>query len=331
MLMVDGRVQAEFLKMHIPHPRLTKAHQVYDNLRQMKVLAPNKPQRCACLFAPTQSGKSKTIETYIETKIVDELIAEGSFPADMDREEIARLQRRALHVTLEGAATPKSAGSDILRAFDDPHASEGTATSLLARIYHYMRKHGTQILFLDEIQHLDHKQTKEDKKLRRAAFCESTAVTDTLKTMLIRGLVPIVFIGIDEAEHMILGDQQLAARCLSKLDFSQLRSDVSEEIEIFLDYLGMLGIKLQQHGLMKEVSNLIEGDIPAIVHTVGSGRLGMASNLIAAACTIARERKSPRVTAEHVSAAIDEWAMPMGLIDYNPLAQGLREYEWRAA
>lgn len=184
---------------------------------------------------------------------------------------------------------------------------------------------------MDEIQHLDHRQTKVDKKLRRAAFCESTAVTDTLKTMLIRGLVPIVFVGIHEAEHMILGDQQLAARCISKLDFGQLRHDVSEELEIFLDYLGMLGIKLVQHGLMKEVSNLIEGDLPPIIHTVGSGRLGMASNLIAAACTIARERKSTRVSSEHVSAAIDEWAMPLGLIDYNPLTQGIREYERRAA
>jgi hypothetical protein len=331
MLMVDGRVQAEFLKMHIPHPRLAKAHKVYDALREMKVLAPNKPQRCACLFAPTQSGKSKTIETYIETKVVDELIAEGAFPADMDREEIVKLQRRVLHVTLEGAATPKTAAADILTAFDDPHASEGTARTLLARIYQYMRRHGTQLLFLDEIQHLDHKQTRVDKKLRRSAFCESTAVTDTLKTMLIRGLVPIVFVGIDEAEHMILGDQQLAARCLSKLDFGQLRHDVSEELEIFLDYLGMLGIKLAHHGLMEEVSDLIEGDLPAIIHAVGSGRLGMASNLIAAACTIARERNSPRVSAEHVSAAIDEWAMPLGLIDYNPLTHGLRQYERRAA
>lgn len=329
--MIDGRVQAEFLKMSIPHPRLMQAHQVYDNLRQMKVLAPNKPQRCACLFAPTQSGKSKTIETYIETKIVDELIAERLFPSDMDREEIARLQRRALHVTLEGAATPKSSASDMLNAFNDPHASHGTATSLLARLYHHMRRHGTQILFLDEVQHLDHRLTQKDNKPRRTAFCESTAVTDTLKTMLIRGLVPIVFVGVDEAENMILGDRQLAARCLTRINFAELRNDVPEEIEIFLDYLGMLGIKLVQHGLMDEISDLCAGSLPAVVHAVGLGRLGIASSLIAAACTIARERKASRVTPEHVSVAIEEWAMPMGIIDYNPLAQGLREFERRAA
>jgi hypothetical protein len=323
--MVDGHVQAEFLKMHIPHPRLTWAHKVYDNLREMKLRAPNKPQKCVCLFAPTQSGKSKTIETYIETKIVDELISEGLFPAHMDREEIARMQRRALHVTLEAAATPKSAASDILRVFDDPHASEGTATTLLARMYHYMRKHGTQILFLDEIQHLDH------DKPRSSAFAERTKVRNTLKTMLIRGLVPIVFVGVNEAEHMVLGEKQLAERCVSKINFKELRHDVPDELEIFLDYLGMLGIKLFQHGLMTEVSNLIEGNLPPVIHAVGSGKLGTASNLIAAACTIARERNSPRVSAEHVSAAIDEWAMPMGLIDYNPLTHGLREYERRAA
>ncbi|RUM99879.1 hypothetical protein EET67_03065 [Pseudaminobacter arsenicus] len=331
MLMVDGQVEAEFLKMCIPHPRMSKAHRIYDNLRQMKVLAPNKPQRCACLFAPTHSGKSKTVETYIENQIVDELIAEGLFPAEMDRSEIARLQRRALHVTLESKATPKSAASDILTEFNDPHASHGTATSLLSRVYHHMRKHGTQILFLDEIQHMDHRQTEKDNKPRRAGVCESTAVTDTLKTMLIRGLVPIVFVGIDDAESMILGDQQLAARCITKIDFRQLRNDVPEDLEIFLDYLGMLGIKLMQHGLMKEISDLLEGKLPAVIHAVASGRLGVASKLVAAACTIARERKAARVLAEHVSAAIDEWAIPMEMIDYNPIAQGLRDYERRAA
>jgi len=331
MLMVDGQVRAEFLKMVIPHPRMSKAHEVFDNLRKTKKLAPDMPQGCVCLFAPTQSGKSKTVQTYIETTIVDELIAEGAFPADMDRREIARLQKRALHVTLEGAATPKSAASDILRCFNDPHASRGTATSLLARVYHYMNSCATQILFLDEIQHLDDKKTKKDKEWSRASFCESTAVTDTLKTMLIRGLVPIVFIGIEEAESMVLGDPQLAGRCLSKIDFKALRSDDPGEIDIFVNYLGMLGIKLHQHGLMQEVSNLLEGDLPAVVHAVSSGRLGMASNLIAAACTIARERNAKRVTAEHVSAAIDEWAIPMGLIHENPLVQGLHEYERKAA
>jgi hypothetical protein len=331
MLMVDGRVEAEFLKMCIPHPRMSHAHRIYDNLRQMKVLAPNKPQRCACLFAPTHSGKSKTVEAYIETQIVDELIVEGMFSAEMDRSEIARLQRRALHVTLDSKATTKSCYSDILREFNDPHASQGTATSLLARVYHHMRKHATQILFLDEIQHMDHRQTEKDSKPKRAGVCESTAVTDTLKTMLIRGLVPIVFIGIDEAESMILGDQQLAARCITKIDFRQLRNDVPEDLEIFLDYLGMLGIKLMQHGLVKEISDLLEKNLPAVIHAVASGRLGMASRLVAAACTIARERKATSVMAEHVSAAIEEWAIPMGLIDYNPLAQGLHGFERRAA
>ncbi|MBZ9696458.1 ATP-binding protein [Mesorhizobium sp. CO1-1-9] len=262
---------------------------------------------------------------------MDELIAEGLFPPDMDRDEIVKQQRRALYVTLDGAATVKSAVSDILLEFKDPRATLGTATSLLGRVYDYMRRCGTQILFLDEIQHLDDRQTEKDKKPKRAAMYESTAVTDTLKTMLIRGLVPIVFIGVDDAESMILGDPQLSARCVSKIEFESLRDDVPEERDIFLDYCGMLGIKLHQHGLFDEASNLIEGDLPAVIHRVASGRLGMASNLIAAACSIAREQRAPRVLREHVSGAIDEWAIPMGHIDYNPLAQGLRDYERRAA
>jgi hypothetical protein len=57
----------------------------------------------------------------------------------------------------------------------------------------------------------------------------------------------------------------------------------------------------------------------------------MASNLISAASSIAREQGARRVTREHVSIAIDEWAIPSGLIDYNPLDRGLDGYERRAS
>lgn len=323
MMMVEAVVQAEFIKMNIPHPRMAKAHSVYDNMRQMKVLVPDKPQRCACLFAPTQSGKSKTVETYIETQVVDEAIEAGLFPPDLSRAEIAKRQQLALHVTLDAKATPKMLASAILKKFGDPQAATGNTASLLGRVADYMNRRGTQILFLDEIQHLDDRQTEKEDKPKRASIYVSTAVTDTLKTMLIRGLVPIVFIGVDDAENMILGDPQLAGRCLTKIEFDRLRADVAEEQAIFLDYLGMLGIKLKQHGLFAENSNLIEADIPAVVHKVASGRLGMASNLLAAASTIAREQGAPRVLREHISAAVDDWAIPMEVIESNPFEQGI--------
>lgn len=331
MLMIDGQIAAEFLKMNIPHPRMVKAHQAYDSLREMKRLAPYNPQRCAVLFAPTQSGKSKTVESYIETKIVDEVVAAGLFPPNMDRMLIAEQQRRALHVTLDGKATTKSLASAILRKFGDPHAARGTEPSLLGRVYAYMKNWETQILFLDEIQHLDHRQIEDKNTVQRASVALSSAVTDTLKTMLIRGLVPIVFIGVEEAKNMILGDPQISGRCLSQIEFSSLRPDVFEERDIFTNYLGMLGVKLKEHRITAESSDLIIGDLPPNIHVVAGGRLGMASNFVAAACMVARERGAPAVLREHLSTAVFEWAIPMRLINYNPFEEGIRNQVRRAA
>jgi hypothetical protein len=102
MIVIDGAIGAAFLNMRIEHPRMTKAHRIYDGLRQMKILAPHKPQRCACLFAPTQSGKSKTVESYIETRIVDEALNAKLFPLDMDAARL--LDNSAWHFMLHWTA-----------------------------------------------------------------------------------------------------------------------------------------------------------------------------------------------------------------------------------
>jgi len=329
MLVIDGQIVAEFLKMSIPHPRMTGAHKTYDELRKLKRLVPHKPQRCAFLFAPSQSGKSKTVESYIETKVVDEVIAERLFPADMDREVIAKMQRLALHVTLGSNSTPKSLAGDILEEFGDPHARAGTEVSLLGRVYRYMKQCGTQILFLDEIQHLDHRLTQNEKKIERASAPLSSAVPDTLKTMLIRGLVPIVFIGTSEAKNMIMSERQLRERCLSQIDFETLRPEVSEERDIFERYLENLGVKIKQHGILGEVADLLGSGLPPLIHVVAGGRLGAASSFVAAACMVARERGASQLSREHLAAAVDEWAIPMELIDYNPFEQGIQGYERR--
>jgi hypothetical protein len=315
--------------MNIPHPRMTDAHKTYDELRKLKRLAPYKPQKCASLFAPSQSGKSKTVESYIETQVVDEVIAAHLFPADMDREDIARMQRIALHVTLGSNATPKSLAGDILEGFGDPHARTGTEVSLLGRVYRYMKHFGTQILFIDEVQHLDNRLTENEKKIERASAPLSSAVPDALKTMLIRGLIPIVFIGTSEARNMIMSERQLRERCLCHIDFSTLRPEVFKERDIFERYLEHLGVKIKQHGVLDEVADLLGAGLPPLIHIVAGGRLGAASNFVAAACMVARERGASRLSREHLASAVNEWAIPNELIAYNPFEQGIQDYERR--
>jgi hypothetical protein len=329
----NGQVLQAFSKMRIKHPLLVKAHQLFDDLREAKRSSLGRPQKFGALFASSQSGKSMSVQIYIETHVVDEVIARGLFPADMDRAEIARQQKLVLHVTLSAKASMKGLAADILAAFGDPASPRGTTQTLFKRVYDYIRHHGTELIIIDEIQHVADSFTKLDNQpwIGRSGLVHSTAVTDTLKTFLLQGLVPLMFIGIQEARHHIFNDIQLASRCYKELDFTALDLAINDEKSTFFDYIGRLGLKLQQHGLFEESTNLLIGDIPAHLHAAAGGRLGMATNIILAAAIVAREENATSVMRAHIAQAIDDWAIPLNIIDYNPFRAGLRTLDVRSA
>lgn len=329
----NGQILDAFSKMRIKHSLLEKAHQLFDDLREAKRFSIGRPQKFGALFAPSQSGKSMSVQIYIETRVVDEVIARGLFPADMDRAEIARQQKLVLHVTLSAKASMKGLATDILRAFGDPASPRGSTQTLFRRVYDYIRYYGTELIVIDEIQHVADSFTKPGNQpwIGRSGIVHSTAVTDTLKTFLLQGLVPLVFIGIVEARHHIFNDIQLASRCYKELDFTALDLADTEEKTTFFEYIGRLGLKLQQHGLFEETTNLLVGDIPPYLHAAAGGRLGMATNIVFAAAIVAREENATKVTREHISQAIDDWAIPLNIIDHNPFRTGLRALEVSAA
>lgn len=274
-----------------------------------------------------------SVQTYIETRVVDDAIARGLFPADMERAEIARQQKIVLHVTLSAKASMKGLATDILAAFGDPASPRGTTQTLFKRVYDYVRHFETELIFIDEIQHIGDTYTKVENQpwIGRSGIVQSTAVTDTLKTFLLQGVVPLMFIGIEEARHHIFNDIQLASRCYKELDFKALDIANNSEKNVFFDYVGRLGLKLQRHGLFEESTNLLLGDIPAHLHTCAGGRLGMATNIVLAAAIVAREANATCVTREHVAQAVDDWAIPLNIIDHNPFRTGARTFDVRAS
>lgn len=329
----NGQILDAFSKMRIKHSLLEKAHQLFDDLREAKRSSQRQPQKFGALFAPSQSGKSTCVRFYIETRVVDEVIARGLFPADMDRAEIARQQKLVLHVTLSAKASMKGLATDILAAFGDPASPRGSTQTLFRRVYDFARHHGTELIFIDEIQHVADSITQLDNQpwIGRSGIVSSTSVTDSLKNFLEDGLVPLMFIGIVEARHHIFNDIQLASRCYKELDFAALDLADTGEKSTFFEYIGRLGLKLQQHGLFEETTNLLVGDIPPYLHAAAGGRLGMATNIILAAAIVAREANATKVTREHIVQAIDDWAIPLNIIDHNPFRTGLRALEVRAA
>ncbi|WP_375762581.1 ATP-binding protein [Bradyrhizobium sp. B025] len=317
-----AKIWTEFQLMRIEHGRLPVAHKIFDDLREARRKAPLEPQQFAALFAPTHSGKSMAVRMYRETVVAAEAIERGLFPATMDRKEIANAQRIVLHITLEGVTSIKNLAEEILLCFGVKE--KGSTNSLLKLAYDYLKKFEVELLIIDEVQHL--KTTKEKNKFAELREGE-TALTNTFKTMLIRGLVPMVFIGITEARPLVFNDEQLADRCLVEIDYDCLDFAVKAERDIFLDYCGRVGLKLKQHGLFEEASNFLAQGIPACLHAASTGRIGIVSRIVMQAATFAAEEGAPQVLREHLKKAVDAWAIPRKVTDYNPFRDGVRQLE----
>ena len=199
----EADVIAAFEGMRILHPRIPGVHKKLDMARKVGRLTPMSPQRYVEFFAPSHSGKSKAITTYIENKVVDEVIRDGLFSADMDRALIAQKQKRVLHVTLSQNASVRSMAADILTALGDPDPDGGDGPVLIRRVYEYLngtykdpatglfQGRQTELVILDEIQHLASGKTAHpDGKAEKSHKLTSTLVPDTLKVMMIAGSSP---------------------------------------------------------------------------------------------------------------------------------------------
>jgi hypothetical protein len=317
-----AKVWTEFDRMRIIHDRLEETHGYFSALRKAKIKNPRSPQRFVSIFAPTHSGKSMAIRTYIETVVVDQCIAEGMFPATMARDEIAVRQKKVLHISLEGVTNPKQLGMDILRALGVEDLS-GNTSEVLKRAYDFLKEFGTELLAVDEVQHLSTPSNYKPSKLKPGET-RATPVTNVLKTMMIRGLIPIVFIGIEQARYHLFNDDQLALRCLKELNFKPLRFTVATERKLFEDFCALVGLKLKQHGLFPMASDFLSGDIPACLHAVGQGRIGVVSRVAETAAALAMAEGARRVNRSHLEMAVDEWAIPNNTVDYNPFRDKVR-------
>ncbi|MHA6731240.1 AAA family ATPase [Devosia sp. A369] len=337
-------VIAAFEMMRIKHPRIPGVHEKLDDAREAGRLTPRSPKRYIEFFAPSHSGKSTAIRSYIEDKVVPEVIAKKLFPADMDVLEIAEKQKLVLHVTLSPRASVRSMAADILRALGDPLADKGDGPVLLRRVYEYLagtykdpatgKEIGrqTELVILDEIQHLSASKTvRPDGKMEKSHKITSTEVTDTLKTMMIRGLVPMVFVGVTEAREHLAIDIQLTNREMDKIDFSPLRWSDDEDVAIFMEYCEEAAGKLIEHKLLTEKTDLLEDDIPEKLWAASGGCVGVVSRILEQAVFHVLERDGTKVEYDDLALAVDTRAIPNNMCTYNPFRKDVLQVEVSAA
>lgn len=283
---------AAYKEIFLPYPRHVAFHAQCDYLRQLGLATKGRPQSGMRVLAPSGSGKSTAAERFVD-------LLER-------RERPGPTVKLVVKVSLTSAATPKKLFSDILTEMGDGLADRGTEQTLRRRVVACFEHFKTQLLIIDEVQHLNFRSSAKND------------VTDALKSFLDTGVVPIVFLGTEDAEAMFKRNLQLNGRLLPPCDFLPLRATVAEDAELFRGFWQRLDVEIVARGLMPKPSGLDGPEFLGALHGVSGGVVGTVSRLAAHAMTIAMRRGAERIEIYDFVLATDRWAIPNNFCLVNP-------------
>lgn len=290
-----------FDNIHIQHPRMQQAHGIFDFLRQLgreKSISLCQQDRSNSntsmpgvrMLGPTASGKSRSVESYIRNL------------------NLGPDTYTVLHVFLQQNATPKRLWVDILSAFGDPYAHDGQEAQLKSRAITYIERGQVELIVFDEIQQL----------LTKSGTARTWRASEALKRFIDEGHAPVVLMGTFEAEPLFSGNPQLGGRLLAPLDFTPMDALSPEDIAIFKGFFGRLDQQLVERECLSQPIGLMRPELLSKIFAVTTGVLGLGSRLIREAIQIAYRSGRTYVVVGDLSFAVERWAMPIGICDFNP-------------
>ncbi len=283
---------ARFQQIYIPYPLhldfQKRAHYLVELGRATRGL----PQKGMRVLGPSGSGKSTA---------GDELVRQihAKTPRTPDRVPVVL-------VPMERAATPKRLMVSILNYFGDPYASQGTEHALKMRAKACFERFQTDLLIIDEIQHLNYRNS------------ERSDVTDSLKRLLDDGVVPIIFLGTEEADDLFTRNVQLGGRLVAPCDFKPLDFRSKSDRALLAGYATLLDRAMVDRGILQEGSGLDDAWTLGCLHAVTDGVIGRVSRLVGAALEVALPRGASRIERYDLALAVDRWAIPNGITKSNP-------------
>ncbi|WP_313008949.1 TniB family NTP-binding protein [Brevundimonas vesicularis] len=134
---------AAFKEVFIPYPIHMSLHVELDYLQKLGRQTVGQPQMGLRVLGPTGSGKTSAILAYIAA-------------VERKRPRTATFVP-VLKVDLERGSTPKKFMMSILQAYGDLHAGHGNELALKIRVFACFERFGTELLIVDEFQHLNYR------------------------------------------------------------------------------------------------------------------------------------------------------------------------------
>ncbi|WP_296597996.1 TniB family NTP-binding protein [Phenylobacterium sp.] len=283
-------------------PRTNQAHQKFHYLMEHAAVTPA-CKLAVLLIAPSQSGKSKLIESFASTLNTPELLAARKIPV--------------LHVTLHAEVTRKGLAQDILLALQaldvETGPMKGSEQEMWERVYRYLAYAGVRLLVLDEIHHL--KYSNIERMARSVGEC--------IKHALLKGPCPVVLSGIEAAELPFQANEQLQQRSIPAIQLAPFLATNPSDLDLFIEFMVEYIVRIEELGVAKHATNLIQGDIPACILEVSGGVLGAACRLIKEAVHVMTLAGRSEIRREDLVKATDEAFIRGNLEKPNPFVVGL--------
>jgi hypothetical protein len=313
-----AKTRVNYKQIYIPNPRQKRLFGMLDTLRFEGHHLVGEPQQPALrISAPSFSGKTRSIIEY------KNFIAErGDHHAG---------EQRVLHVTLQQGQTPKRLWEDVLAAIERDQngmpavpgadlSTTGTESILRKRAKRMIRRFGYDLVVLDEFHHIlrgDGVRTRENISETIAHFIEE-----------VDG-VPCVFLGTWDMLPLFANSAPLRNR-VEVFDLDPLSLEVEDEEKTLIGFYLNLDEAIIKRKLIRRSANLLDHDTLDCLQAVSHGIIGVGAIIIRQALCRAVRRGADRIERYDLLGAVNAWAMPMGVIGYNPFEEGVRPIDLTA-
>ncbi|MEG5097555.1 TniB family NTP-binding protein [Microcoleus sp. AT9b-C5] len=277
-----------------------------------------KPLNGRRLSEESQAGKSSTIER-MKFELAEEDRAAGR--------EVNPY--RLLHITIDRRMTLKMLYQEILhRMADEFIEASGSRFRtgderdrlikgkfhdnikvLEQRIAEWVPRLGVEAIVVDEVQHL-HRSSDD-----------ASEVTKKLQAFLDRGVVPLVFVGDETSRGFFDCNPQFAARLMRPLELQPLEERSRSQRKLFKDFCANFDRLIVEAGLTPIPSRLDDERMLDGLIAASGGHVGRVARLLQIALPSALERGAASVELYDLANAVDDYAIGLGWIDYNPFLQ----------
>ncbi|NLW90800.1 MAG: AAA family ATPase [Syntrophomonadaceae bacterium] len=232
---------------------------------------------CLLITGPTGAGKSTLKKLYERDHPRQILLSTTKVPI--------------LSGIIPVPATVKSLVQHLLVQLKDPLALKGTAVAQTERLKMFLSDCQVELIVLDELQHFIDRDSKRVLK----------TVSDWLKALIEETRIPVVLLGLPEAEGVIDSNEQLSRRFANRYVLQPFLFDTREHIDEFRTFLHLLDTKLP---LCKK-SNLADFDMACRIYYATDGVVGYVMKLVRKATFYAIKSGTEKVDLPVLAHAFD--------------------------